>query len=76
MPGPIVHGATLQAWHLRRLTTSPTMAARTRQRRVGGGRRDYIDIGATLYLARAVPGVTESLIFPHGHDTRAELSKR
>jgi ethanolamine utilization protein EutA len=36
---------------------------------------DYIDIGAVIHPARAVPVVIKSLIFPHGHDPRAELAK-
>jgi ethanolamine utilization protein EutA len=34
---------------------------------------DYIDIGALIYPARAVPVVIKSLVFPHSHDPRAEL---
>ena len=37
---------------------------------------DYIDIGAIIYPARAVPVVIKSLIFPQGHDPRAELLAR
>jgi ethanolamine utilization protein EutA len=35
---------------------------------------DYIDIGSAIEPSRAVPVVIKSLIFPHGHDARAELS--
>jgi ethanolamine utilization protein EutA len=34
---------------------------------------DYIDIGAVIHPARAVPVVIKSLVFPHSHDLRAEL---
>ncbi|MCC6177313.1 MAG: ethanolamine ammonia-lyase reactivating factor EutA [Chloroflexi bacterium] len=35
---------------------------------------DFVDVGAMLFPARAVPVVIKSLIFPHGVDTRAELA--
>jgi ethanolamine utilization protein EutA len=35
---------------------------------------DFIDIGAMLQPARAVPVVIKSLVFPHGVDPRAELA--
>ena len=34
---------------------------------------DFIDIGAVIHPARAVPVVIKSLVFPHGQDPRAEL---
>jgi ethanolamine utilization protein EutA len=34
---------------------------------------DYIDIGAIIHPARAVPVVIKSLVFPHDHDPRAQL---
>jgi ethanolamine utilization protein EutA len=34
---------------------------------------DFIDIGAVIHPARAVPVVIKSLVFPHDHDPRAEL---
>jgi ethanolamine utilization protein EutA len=37
---------------------------------------DYVDIGAVIYPARAVPVVIKSLVFPHSHDPRAELVDR
>jgi ethanolamine utilization protein EutA len=37
---------------------------------------DFIDIGEIIYPARAVPVVIKSLVFPHGHDPRAELLAR
>jgi ethanolamine utilization protein EutA len=34
---------------------------------------DYIDIGALIHPARAVPVVIKSLVFPHDVDPRAQL---
>lgn len=37
---------------------------------------DYIDIGSVIEPSRAVPVVIKSLVFPHGHDPRAQLVER
>ena len=34
---------------------------------------DYVDVGAIIDSARSVPVVVKTLVFPVGHDSRAEM---